>query len=63
MTNVELVKSIRAILPNADFQKDNSGQIIIYTGLGLEENKLITNAPYCEKCEEHHYQGYCANDE
>ncbi len=33
MTYEELIEEIERIIPNANFERDNHGQIVIYTGL------------------------------
>jgi len=41
MTNTEMENKIRAILPRAQFEQDNFGQIVIYTDLIEEGGTLI----------------------
>lgn len=37
MTHAELETKINAIIPGASFERDNDGQIVIYTGLVYDE--------------------------
>jgi len=37
----KLVEAIRKVLPQAQFEEDNEGQIIIYTGVIEEDGEVL----------------------
>lgn len=40
MTPEELGEKVREIIPTATFEEDNEGQLIIYTGLTIENDEV-----------------------
>lgn len=51
MTYAQLVDAISTILPNATFDEDNDGQLIIYTDMkqvGKDDEELVSLPPYSE---------------